>query len=124
MNDVKGVLARLLAPVLVGMLLTGCATTPKIDWNSRIGSYTYEQAVMDFGPPDKYARLTDGTTVAEWLTRRGYTTVHGMYGYGYSPWFYGPYYPGYIDSYTSPDYYLRLIFGPDNRLKAWKTFYK
>ncbi|MEK7707430.1 MAG: hypothetical protein AAB380_05485 [Verrucomicrobiota bacterium] len=105
-------------------LLAGCATQ-KIDWAGRTGNYTFDQAVIEFGPPDKQAKLEDGTVVAEWLTRRGYRQVYprGAY-YGYwSPWDYGPFYPGYIDSY-SPDYFLRLTFGPDGKLKTWKKFAK
>jgi len=41
-----------------------------VDWNSRIGSYTYDQTVTDLGPPDKQTKLTDGKTVAEWVTHR------------------------------------------------------
>lgn len=79
---------------------------------------------MDFGPPDKFAQLTDGTIVAEWLTQRGYVTTYGGFGYwGYGPYGYGPFYPGY-PAYTEvyPNYYLRLVFGPDGKLKAWKRF--
>jgi len=106
------------------MLLTGCATQ-KIDWAGRTGNYTLDQAVIEFGPPDKQARLQDGTVVAEWLTRRGYRQAYPMGGYyGYwSPWNCGPFYPTYIDSY-SPDYFLRLTFGPDGKLKTWKKFAK
>src|SRR3989442_1020288 len=46
------------------VFLTGCAST-KIDWNSRIGNYTYDQTVVELGPPDKYAKLTDGTVRSE-----------------------------------------------------------
>ena len=106
--------------VLFALLAAGCAT-PKIDWASRVGIYTFDQAVVDFGPPDKQARLQDGTLVAEWLTRRGYTHVYP--NSGFYPWgWYGPVYPAYIDTYTTPDYFLRLTFGPDGRLKAWKRF--
>lgn len=110
-----------------GLLLAGCAT-PSIDWNSRIGIYTYDQAVIDLGPPDKSAKLQDETVVAEWLTRRGYSYSYSPFAYSYSPW-YGPYYgpafyPSYYYNSSSPDYFLRLIFGPDGRLRAWKNLYK
>src|ERR1700690_3094488 len=55
---------------LVVSFLIGCKSTPPIDWNSRIGTYTYDQAVTDLGPPDKQAKLDDGKTVAEWITHR------------------------------------------------------
>jgi hypothetical protein len=112
-----------MALALLAALLTGCATT-KVDWVNRVGNYTYDQAVVELGPPDKYARLSDGATVAEWLTQHGYTTV-APYGFAYYyPWGYGGFYPGYVNSYTSPNYYLRLIFGPDNVLRNWKRFSK
>jgi hypothetical protein len=102
--------------------LTGCAT-PHIDWAGRIGVYTYDQAVLDLGPPDKQVKLQDGTTVAEWLIRRGYPQVYVPYGYGPPYGCAYPFYPAYATAY-SPDYYLRLIFGPDNRLKGWKNLVK
>src|ERR1043166_8539424 len=77
----------------------GCATTPKIDWNSRIGSYTYDQAVLEFGPPDRAATLTDGTRVVEWITARGYTS--GMLTDFDAPFYRYRYYPGpLVQHYT------------------------
>lgn len=108
-----------MALVFVG-LVAGCATTAKIDWNSRVGYYTHDQAVIDFGPPDKEATLTDGTKVGEWLTHRGH--AHGAVGfmpryrYGYWTHF-------YYDT-VSPDYYLRLTFNPEGKLKEWKKLVK
>jgi len=106
----------------LAVLFGGCAT-PKIDWAARIGNYTFDQAVLELGPPEKEAKLTDGTVVADWLTRRGYRYAHPVGGYygPYGPWYCGPYYPAYVDSY-SPDYFLRLTFSPDGRLKAWKNY--
>jgi len=119
---------KLLAAPLAGLFLAaslaGCATQ-KIDWAARVAVYTMDQAIADYGPPDKQARLGDGTMVAEWLTRRGYHTtyVSGFYYNSCWPGFYGPIYPSYMDSY-SPDYYLRLTFGADGKLKTWKRFSK
>jgi hypothetical protein len=112
---------RLFMPCCLALLLAGC-TTPRIDWAARIGNYTYDQAILDFGPPDKSAKLTDGTIGAEWLERRGYPYAYTPFGY-YSPGYYGPFPPAYVESY-SPDYFLRLTFDPDSNLKAWKNFYK
>jgi hypothetical protein len=113
-------LAQVVAVFAVGSLLTSCATM-RVDWSARVGHFSYDQAVLELGPPDKSATLKDGTVVAEWLTRRGYS--YGYSVYGYSPWYYGPFYPGYGEV-NSPDYFLRLTFGPDGMLKAWKRFYK
>ncbi len=108
------------AALLLLLFLAGCATTPKIDWASRVGNYTYEQAILEFGPPDKNAKLADGTVVAEWLTRRGYVYSYAP-AYRYHPWYYGPMYqPTYIDTYGTPDVFLRLIFSPDGRLQDYK----
>jgi hypothetical protein len=102
-------------------IFSGCATRPKIDWNARIDHYTFDQAVTELGPPDKQAKLGDGTLVAEWMTQRGYWHGSPGYPYRYSPWSSGPMYPDYIQTY-SPDYFLRLTFGPDGQLKSWKKF--
>lgn len=111
---------RLLGIFAVGLLLAGCASL-RVDWAGRAGHFSYDQAVLELGPPDKSATLKDGTIVAEWLTRRGYSYAASQHGY--SPWYYGPFYPGYAEL-SSPDYFLRLTFGPDGVLKAWKHFYR
>ncbi len=99
------------------LMVAGCATT-RVDWAARIGHYTYEQAVTDLGPPDKQAKLADGSVVAEWLTNRGY-----VYSYA-TPGPYGPFYPDYVNTYTAPSQFLRLTFGPNGQLTAWKKIYK
>ncbi len=118
----NGLGSRWTLAVLVALLVAGCATT-KIDWASRVGTYTYDQAVLELGPPDKYAKITDGTIVAEWLTHRGYTYVYAPYPYPYYyPGWYGPWYPGWVNAYTAPNYFIRLTFAPDGKLIAWKRF--
>ena len=116
----------LLRVLALAVLLSACSTT-KIDWNSRVGVYTYDQAVVDLGPPDKSAKLSDGSVVADWLTRRGRSggTVGMYYGPAYYPRYDGYYHaaPYYYDyDPPSPDYFLRLTFGPDGKLQAWKKF--
>lgn len=91
-----------------------CATHKRVDWNSRIGSYTYDQTVSEMGPPDKLATLSDGRIVADWITHRtgsGFTLGTGMatgnvgVGVGHS-----------IGS--SQDHVLRLTF-KDGWLETW-----
>ena len=87
-----------------------------------MGIYTFDQCVVELGPPDKQARLSDGTFVAEWLTRRGGTYTEA--GPGFAPYYsrHGyPYYPVITES-RMPDYFLRLTFGPDNVLRDWRAF--
>lgn len=115
---------RLLAVLGAVALLAGCATTPKINWAARVGHYTFDQAVTELGPPEKQARLDDGTIVADWLTSRGYRTAYvspGYYGWRRRYGYYGPYWGSYYETY-SPDYFLRLTFGPDGLLQSWKKF--
>ena len=60
----------LLLALVLSLFSTGCATKPKVDWNSRVGGYTYDQAVVELGPPDRQATLTDGRRVGEWVVGR------------------------------------------------------
>ena len=63
---------------LATALITGCQTTKPIDWNSRVGTYTFDRAVTEFGPPDKQTTLSDGKLVAQWITHRnGGSTAQG-----------------------------------------------
>ena len=109
--------------VALAMLWIGCVRT-KVDWNSRIGLYDFDQAVVELGPPDKSATLSDGTVVAEWMTRRGSAG-------GYSDMYYGgprpyPYWRGYsppayyYDDAPSASFFLRLVFDPEGRLTDWR----
>ncbi|HWQ92096.1 MAG TPA: hypothetical protein VN673_10520 [Clostridia bacterium] len=120
---VRSGVAMVVASLML-VLMMGCATT-RVDWANRIGIYSYDQAIMDYGPPDRTAKLSDGSTVAEWLTHRGYSYAYSPFGYGYHhyPYAYG-FYPGYIESVDVPGSWLRLTFDPQNQLKAWKKFYK
>ena len=110
----------LVLAALVVALLIGCKSTPPVDWNSRVGSYTYDQAVTDLGPPDKQARLTDGQTVAEWITRRsngGLSVGTGFFSAGGG----GAVGVG-VGQSIGPGYYektLKLTFGTNNVLTAW-----
>jgi hypothetical protein len=107
---------------LVVLLAAGCATT-KVDWEAYVGHLTFDEAVLQMGPPDKQAKLQDGTVIAEWVTRRASHTmvVGGAFSvYDYYPR--GAYLvppPTYSDFY-SPEYFLRLNFGPDGKLQSWK----
>ena len=47
--------------------IAGCATQGA-DWNARVGHYTYNQAVAEFGPPSKQTKWENGQLVADWVT--------------------------------------------------------
>ena len=102
--------------VLAVVLLAGCQLARPINWNSRVGGYTFDQAVIEMGPPDSQARLSDGRLVAQWITRHssgGAVVVSGG-GYGY---------PGGVGVVqTGPSYFetrLVLTFNTNNVLAAW-----
>lgn len=104
---------------LLALALAGCATTPKIDWQTRVGSYTYDQAITEFGPPDKAAKLSDGTTVAEWLERPAQILVTPQPYFGPPGYYYPPVPPTYTTT-RFPATYWRLTFAPDGRLRQFK----
>ena len=106
-----------MAGLCLALGLTGCATQ-RVDWAARVGHYTYKQAVAELGTPEQQHKLADGSVTAEWLTERGYTYTHT------SPSAEGPFYPSYPTTYTAPDQFVRLTFGRDGQLTAWKKLYK
>ncbi|HKS37039.1 MAG TPA: hypothetical protein VJW76_07610 [Verrucomicrobiae bacterium] len=108
-----------LAPCLFALCwFTACSSTPKVNWDNRVGNFTHDQAVAEMGPPDKSAPLGDGTTVAEWFLRRGSSVSVGV-GTGF---YSGGGSVGVGQSVgTSPSgVYLRLTFGPDGKLVKWQ----
>jgi len=102
---------------LTGLLLGGCASKPKADWDSRVGNFTYDQAVVELGPPDRESKLSDGKRVVEWVVGRsrsgglslGFGSYSGPVGVGVSQSV-GP---------GPRDKILRLTFNPDGKLESW-----
>jgi hypothetical protein len=106
---------------LMVALIVGCATTKPIDWNSRVGTYTFDQAVTELGPPDKQARLSDGKTVAEWITQR-----EGGSSFSVGTGFYGGntgFGVGQTVGTGYSDRVLKLTFSTNNVLSAWSKNY-
>ena len=118
----------LLGGVLFGA--TGCATQ-KIDWNGRVGTYSYDDAVRELGPPDKSAKLSDESMVADWLTGRGMQTATGL---GFGPGPYGGFGHGFgygvggphviVMDPPTPNRFLRLTFDPKGKLASWQRVYQ
>ena len=106
---------------LAAAFIVGCQTTKPVDWNSRIGHCTFDQAVTELGPPDKQARLSDGKTVAEWITHRnggsGFTVGTGLYGGGVGVGMSHSVGQGYSDRV------LNLTFDANNQLASWSKNY-
>ncbi len=98
--------------------VTGCASSQKkkIDWKARVGVFTHDDAVIEMGPPDKEARLSDGTVISQWLQQRGRSITMHQVLYG-----------GWIrtdESPPGPDQFLTLTFSPAGLLADWKVVYK
>jgi hypothetical protein len=106
---------------LAACFITGCQTTRPIDWNSRVGIYTFDQAVTELGPPDKQAKLSDGKTVAEWITHR-----NGGSSFSVGTGFYGGntgFGVGQTVGTGYSDRVLKLTFSTNNVLSAWSKNY-
>jgi hypothetical protein len=95
------------------LLFAACATN-KINWDTRVGNYTYDQALAELGPPDKMAMLSDQSKVAEWFTHHRPGMSVGV-GTGIGPVGAGVGIPVGGSSVRS----LRLTFGADGILKSW-----
>jgi hypothetical protein len=119
-----GGFATWLAAGFMALFLSSCATRPKvdpnIDWNSRVGNYTFDQAVVELGKPDAVAESNEGR-IADWVLKRGSNMSFG-FGVGHSV--FGPHVGtgvGVGTSVAPPPHgeYLRLVFDQQNKLKAW-----
>lgn len=107
-----------LLTLLFAVFLAGCASSPKpIDWSTRIGSYTFDQAVGEMGPPDRESKLTDGTRVSEWHIgeRGGMKLSFGLGSYSQHS---GVGVGQEIGTFGARHDYMRLTFGPDGQLKS------
>lgn len=76
--------------VLVAALsVSGCGwfSSNEIDWQSRVGSYTYEDAVKDYGEPLACQDFSDGGQSCTWSASGVITRERNMVltfdGYGY-----------------------------------------
>ena len=112
---------KLSLPVILALavaFLAGCATTPPVDWNARIGNFTYAQAVTELGPPARQATLSNGKLVCKWF--KSPTTPRfnsGMSNYGNT---------GFTPDQSAANYsdqVLQLTFGTDGMLAAWSKNY-
>lgn len=118
-------LIRLFLGLWVAWICSGCVNRNGIDWPARVGNYSYDDAVKEYGPPLRKETTSDGTLVGEWLLHQGqvYSTPTPGFGGGYwGRWGWGG--GGAVSVNSTPDHYLHLQFGPDGRLRVWKLLYK
>ncbi len=108
---------------IVLVLLTGsCASGPKaniknIDWGSRLGTYTYEEALAELGEPNVIGEMSEGV-IAEWVLRRSPMI---SFGFGLGGAGYGHHSSSGVGVGTSVSppprgEYLRLRFNRDGKL--------
>ena len=106
---------------VLSILLLGCSTTPKVNWDSRIGTYTYEDALAELGPPSKVSNLEGGVKSAEWIKSRGpesgVDTMPAVYTRA------DIVQPDETYGYEAPNKVLRLMFTPDDKLISWQRNY-
>jgi hypothetical protein len=110
-NLAAGVLS-LAVLLLAAVFIAGCKTPPQVDWNSRIGTCTPDQAVAELGLPDKQSKLSDGRIVDQWITLHGSNrfsggpAANGSFGLA----------AGQPVVQTYKDHVLELTFGADGKL--------
>src|ERR1700722_2374401 len=112
-----------LIPVMLGFLFTGCGTPP-VNWESRVGNYTYAQAEAEFGKPAKVTTLEDGGIFAEWIRRQNVRNPAPT-GLDNAPRV------GGVDQPSSPTAYqdvkteyLDLTFAPNGKLSKSERVYR
>ncbi len=105
---------------LVAVFLAGCTTTAPVDWNSRVGHYTYAQAVTELGQPSRQSKLSTGESVYKWPAQPnvGHGPNTGMSYYG-STGFTGNQTVGS----TANNQMLQLTFDSNGVLSAWSKNY-
>jgi hypothetical protein len=124
---IKAMKAKLAAQVLslailflAVTLIAGCKTAPQVDWGSRVGNYTFDQAVADLGQPTKQVKLSGGQTAYQWIT------LHGSNGFfiggGLNDNNYGMA-SGQTIAQTYKDHVLELTFDKDGKLVSWGKNY-
>lgn len=100
------------------IFMTGCTTRPTVDWNSRVGSFTYDQAVLELGPPDRVTEISGGKKVADWVIGHSssprFSIGVGSYGRG------GGVGVGTGTGGDSIEKILRLNFAADGTLQGWE----
>jgi hypothetical protein len=114
-----------LSLILLLVLAGGCASGPKtsvkdIDWRSRMGTYTYEQALAEFGEPNVIGESSEGRT-AEWVLQQSLPVT---FGFGFGTGSYGDHTSTGVGVGTSVSpppsgEYLRLRFDKDDKLAEW-----
>ena len=116
--------AKFSLPVILALavaFLTGCATTKPVNWDSRVGNYTYNQALSEFGLPNRQVKLSDGKVVSKWFVQPqvGPRFNSGMSYYGSNHGFGA----GQAIGSGFNNQMLQLTFGTNGTLINWSKNY-
>ena len=113
--------AGLICAARLGMIGAGCQALQQVDWDGRVGQFSYEQAVAELGGPVGETKLPGGMRRAEWVTNSGASSGRSLVGAGFQHRSMGvvPLEPTEI--YRLRDRYLRLTFDRAGRLVAWEN---
>jgi len=101
-------------------LVTGCTTTKPVDWNSRVGHYTYNQAISEFGLPNRQTKLSDGKVESKWFVQ---PPVGPRFNSGMSYYGNNGFGAGQTIGTSRNDQMLQLTFGTNGTLTAWSKNY-
>jgi len=117
---------RCLLLIVLALLAGGCVSGNKaviqdIDWGSRIGTYTYEEALAELGKPDVIGQSSEGT-IAEWVLER---SPNVTFGFGFGGVGYGRHTStgvgvGTTVSPPPSGEYLHLRFDNEGNLTEWR----
>ena len=55
--------------------LLGLASCASNEWDARVGTYTYEDAVSAYGKPDRCERTPEGNKTCSWRITTGKTRI-------------------------------------------------
>ncbi|MDE2641685.1 MAG: hypothetical protein OSB55_02885 [Verrucomicrobiota bacterium] len=111
-------LAGLVCAALLGLIGVGCQALQQVDWNGRIGQFSYEQAVTELGQPTGETKLPGGMRRAEWITNTGISTGGALVGVGYQRRTMSMVPLDPTEIHRLRDRYLRLTFDKEGRLVA------
>ena len=116
---------RCLLLIALALLAGSCAsgtkaTVKNVDWGSRIGTYTYQEALAELGEPDVIGQSSEGM-ISEWVLQR---SPGFSFGFGFGSGSYGHHSAteaGVGASVSPPPSgeYLHLRFDKDGKLAEW-----
>ena len=111
-------LSGLVCAALLGLIGAGCQALQQVDWDGRIGQFSYEQAVAELGQPTGETKLPGGMRRAEWITNTGSSMGRALVGAGTQRGTTGVVPLDPTEIHRLRDRYLRLTFDKSSQLVA------